>query len=133
MDGNGDFKHEFLVLGEIPEKLITAAKKNENPANNPPLVVASLPDSCLIVDPWLRCKFPPSKASIYWEGTNELFNWKGDEKPETFHYKCHIRFHIKPDPIIRRELLCMCTENNISIASPTIDYPRALDQFHSSY
>ena len=60
-----NFDHTFLILGELPRKY----REGKN------FSLFELPDTCLIVDPWTGCKFPPSKAAVIWADVADKFNW----------------------------------------------------------
>jgi hypothetical protein len=50
-----NFDHAFLIIGPF------------NPPKYGYTALADVPKTCLIIDPWIRCKFSPQDAHIYWE------------------------------------------------------------------
>lgn len=76
-----NFTHVFLLLGHIHEKLKSSAS----------FTIADLPETCLIVDPWTRCKFAPEDAATYWKTIFATLNLTSEDlDPEdiTTYCKC---------------------------------------------
>ena len=64
MSGADDgFDHAFLVLGELPDGLPETFD------------LRTLPNTCLIVDPWTDRKFLPEQMEEEWRDVKEKFAW----------------------------------------------------------
>ncbi len=100
---SGDnFDHTFLVLGKLPDT-----------AREPGCVfsIADLGEECLVIDPWIRCKFLPKDAGKYWPVltkagfVNNTTEHGPVEPSDASTYKCHVVLTVPAEDLFIRELM----------------------------